>query len=334
MPIRLGYKASAEQFAPRELLDFSVAAENHGFDIVAVSDHFQPWRHHGGHAPNALVWLGALGHATERVVLQTSVLTPTMRYHPSMIAQAFATLGALYPDRVVLGIGSGEAMNETPATGAEWPKFKERSGRLEESVALIRALWSGERVDFNGEYYTTVKATIYDKPEQPVPIYVAAGGPKAATLVGKIADGFICTSGKGEDLYHTLLGAVKDGAEQAGRDFSKIVQNIEVKVSYDHDFQFAMDACRPWAALGLTAEEKGGTEDPIEMERLAEGAADRAHKRFIVSSDADEMVKKIGWYVDLGFEELIFHFPGEDQNRALDQFAADVAPKLREKSSV
>jgi coenzyme F420-dependent glucose-6-phosphate dehydrogenase len=329
MPIRLGYKASAEQFPPRQLLDFSVAAERHGFEIVAVSDHFQPWRHHGGHAPNALVWLGALGEATETVVLQTSVLTPTMRYHPSVVAHTFATLGSLNPGRVVLGIGSGEALNETPATGAAWPKFKERSARLAESVELIRALWSGERVSFEGEYYQTANATIYDKPESPIPIYIAAGGPKAATLVGRIGDGFICTSGKGEDLYHTLLGAVSEGAQEAGKDAAKIVKNIEVKVSYDHDAQFAKDACRPWAALALTAEEKGGTEDPIEMERLAEGAVDRAHNRFIVSDDPEEIVEKIAWYVDLGFAELIFHFPGDDQTRALDQFAADIAPRLR-----
>ncbi|HET9073794.1 MAG TPA: glucose-6-phosphate dehydrogenase (coenzyme-F420) [Solirubrobacteraceae bacterium] len=333
MPLRLGYKASAEQFPPRQLLDFSVAAEQHGFDIVAVSDHFQPWRHHGGHAPNALAWLGALGERTERVVLQTSVLTPTMRYHPSVVAHTFATLGALNPGRVVLGVGSGEAMNETPATGAEWPKFKERSGRLAESVRLIRELWNGERVDFEGSYYRTEKATIYDKPEQAVPIYVAAGGPKAAHLAGEIGDGFICTSGKGEELYHNLLGALGEGAQAAGKDPATIVRNIEIKVSYDHDVDFAREACRPWAALALTAEEKGGTEDPLEMERLAEGAADRAHTRFIVSDDPDEVVEKITWYTDLGFSELVFHFPGDDQSRALDQFAADVLPRLRDRAA-
>lgn len=333
MTLRLGYKASAEQFAPRQLLDFSVAAENHGFDIVAVSDHFQPWRHHGGHAPNALVWLGALGEATERVVLQTSVLTPTMRYHPSVVAHTFATLGALNPGRVVLGVGTGEALNETPATGAAWPKFKERSARLAESIELIRQLWTGERVSYAGEYYRTENATIYDKPEQQIPIYVAAGGPKAATLAGQIGDGFICTSGKGEDLYHSLLGAVAEGAQAAGKDPGAVIRNIEIKVSYDADAQWAKDACRPWAALALTAEEKGGTEDPIEMERLAEGAVDRAHNRFIVSDDPDEVVERIGWYVDLGFEELVFHLPADDQNRQIDAFAADILPRLRERWS-
>ncbi len=326
--VRYGYKASAEQFPPRQLLDFGISAERHGFDIVAVSDHFQPWRHHGGHAPNSLIWLGAMGQATERVTLATSVLTPTLRYHPSVIAHTFATLAALNPGRVILGIGSGEAMNENPSIGIEWPKFKERSERLAESVELIRRLWTEERVSFEGKYYRTLKATIYDLPEQPVPIYIAAGGPKAAALVGEIGDGFIVTSGKGEELYHNLLTALGEGAQRAGRDVDAIAKFIEIKVSYDHDAAYAKEACKPWAALALTAEEKGGTDDPIEMERLAEGAADRAHTRFIVSDDPDEIVEKIVFYVDLGFRDLVFHFPGEDQVRALDQFAADVLPRL------
>jgi coenzyme F420-dependent glucose-6-phosphate dehydrogenase len=329
--LRYGYKASAEQFPPRQLVDFGVSAERHGFDIVAVSDHFQPWRHHGGHAPNSLIYLAALGERTERAVLATSVLTPTLRYQPAVIAHTFATLACLNPGRVILGIGTGEAMNENPSIGIEWPKFKERSERLAEAVALIRELWTEERVSFEGKYYRTVNATIYDRPEQPVPIFIAAGGPKAASLVGEIGDGFIVTSGKGEELYHMLLGGLQEGAEKVGRDPGAIDKFIEIKVSYDHDDDFAMHACEPWAALALTAEEKGGTEDPIEMERLAEGAKDRAHTRFIVSTDADEVVEKIAFYVNLGFQDLVFHFPGEDQERALTQFAQDVLPRLRER---
>jgi coenzyme F420-dependent glucose-6-phosphate dehydrogenase len=222
-------------------------------------------------------------------------------------------------------------MNENPSIGIEWPKFKERSERLAEAVDLIRQLWTGERVSFEGKYYRTQKATIYDRPDEPVPIYIAAGGPKAAALVGRIGDGLIVTSGKGEELYHTLLGGLAEGAEQAGRDPGAIAKFIEIKVSYDHDVAYAKEACRPWAALALTADEKAGTEDPIEMERLAEGAADRAHTRFIVSDDAQEVADKIAFYVDLGFKELVFHFPGEDQERALSQFAADVLPVLRER---
>jgi coenzyme F420-dependent glucose-6-phosphate dehydrogenase len=331
MSIRIGYKASAEQFGPRELIEFSQQAERHGLEIVSVSDHFQPWRHHGGHAPNALVWLGAVGEGTERAVLGTSVLTPTMRYEPAVVAQAFGTLGSLYPGRVFLGVGTGEALNETPVTGGEFPGRKERRLRLAEAIELIRALWTEERVDFAGDYYATARATVYDRPEEPVPIFVAASGPLAAKLAGRVGDGFISTSGKDPDLYRGLMEKVAEGAEEAGRDAAAIRKMIEIKVSYDRDRQFAHDACNWWAALALTPEQKEGIEDPVEMERVADENADRAHTRFIVSDDPDEVVEKIQPYVDAGFQDLVLHAPGEDQARFLDQFAADVLPRLRER---
>ena len=326
--MRLGYKASAEQFGPVELLDYARHAERVGLEIVAISDHFQPWRHHGGHSPNALAWLGAAAVATERAVLGTSVLTPTLRYHPSVVAQAVATLGLLAPGRLFLGVGTGEAMNETPVTGEAFPGRKERRLRLTEAIRLIRELWSGERVDFEGDYYRTSKATIYDKPDDPVPIYIAASGPLAAKLAGRLGDGFITTSGKDPELYDRLLGALAEGAGAAGRDPAEIRRLIEVKVSYDRDPDFARDACRWWAALALSPEEKEGVDDPLEMERLADANAERAPTRFIVSDDPEEVAAGIRRYVDLGFDELIVHAPGEDQARFLDQFAADVMPLL------
>jgi coenzyme F420-dependent glucose-6-phosphate dehydrogenase len=333
MAARIGYKASAEQFGPRELLDFSVEAERRGLDIVSVSDHFQPWRHHGGHAPSALTWLGALGQATSTATLGTSVLTPTLRWHPSIVAQAFGTLGVLNPGRVFLGVGSGEALNETPATGQEFPGRKERRLRLKEAIELIRALWEGERVDFKGDYYQTSKATIYDKPDEPVPIFVAASGPLAAKLAGRVGDGFICTSGKDPELYTTLLEKVEEGAVEAGRDFAKIRKMIEVKVSYDRDLAFAHEACNWWAALALSPEQKEGVEDPIEMERLADENVDKAHTRFIVSNDPQDVVDRIAPYIDLGFEDLVIHAPGEDQGRFLEQFTEDVLPALRDRAA-
>jgi coenzyme F420-dependent glucose-6-phosphate dehydrogenase len=330
--IRIGYKASAEQFAPRELLEFSVQAEHRGLDLVAVSDHFQPWRHHGGHAPSALTWLGAAGQATRRATIGTSVLTPTLRYHPSIVAQAFGTLGCLSPGRVFLGVGSGEAMNETPATGEEFPGRKERRMRLRESIELIRRLWREERVDFEGDYYRTSRATIYDRPEVEVPIFVAASGPLAAKLAGRVGDGFICTSGKDPELYRELLAKVEEGAGDAGRDSSSIRRMIEIKVSYDRDLGLAYDACRWWAALALSPEQKEGIEDPIEMERAADANADRAHTRFIVSDDPQDVVDRIAPYLELGFEDLVIHGPGGDQQRFLEQFCDDVLPLLRERA--
>ena len=149
-PLRIGYKASAEQFGPRDLVEYAVRAEQVGLDSVWVSDHYQPWRHTGGHAPFSLSFLTAVGERTSRVVLGTSVLTATFRYNPAVIAQAFATMACLYPDRVVLGLGTGEALNETAVTGAEWPDFKGRFARLREAVRLMRRAVDRGRRDVRG----------------------------------------------------------------------------------------------------------------------------------------------------------------------------------------
>ncbi len=330
MALRLGYKASAEQFGPRELADFGVLAEQAGFDSVFVSDHLQPWRHDGGHAPAALPWLGALGARTERVILGTSVLTPTFRYHPAVIAQAFATLGVLYPGRVILGVGSGESLNEVPL-GLAWPDGKERFARMKEAVTLIQKLWREDRVTFEGTYYRTDKATIYDKPEIPLPIYIGASGPAATRLAGRIADGFITTSGKADTLYRdTLLPALSEGAGKVGRTLDDIDLLIEMKVSFDHDREQAMRDTKYWGALALSPEQKSGVEDPIEMQRLADDLpVEQAASRWIVSTDPDEHVEKIRHYIDLGFKHLVFHAPGPDQVKFLELYGNEVLPRLR-----
>ena len=331
-PLKLGYKASAEQFGPRELLNFSIEAEQRGFDSVWISDHFQPWRHTNGHAPFALSWLGALGERTSRIQLGTSVLTPTFRYQPAIIAQAFGTLGALYPGRVILGVGTGESLNEVAVTGAEWPPAKERLARLREAVALIRQLWAEDLVTFEGQYYRTLNATIYDRPDQPVPIYISAGGPVAAKYAGRTGDGFICTSGKGDELYRDqLLPAVEEGAKAAKRDPEAIEHTIEVKVSFDTDRERAYADTRIWAALALPAEDKAGVHDPREMERRAEKVADQAHRRWIVSSDPEEHVEQVGHYIELGFTHLIFHAPGDDQSRFLQLYSKEILPRIRQR---
>ena len=330
--IKLGYKASAEQFGPRELLKFSVLAEELGFDSVFVSDHFQPWKHIDGHAPQSLAWLGALGARTSRVLIGTSVLTPTFRYHPTLVAQAFGTLGAMFPGRVILGVGTGESLNEVPAMGIAWPEFKERFARLREAIDLIRRLWREERVTFEGTYYRTVNATVYDRPETPVPIYVAAAGALVAKYAGRAGDGFITTSGKAPALYReTLLPNVTAGLQAASR-ADGLDKMIEMKVSYDTDMQRAMDDTREWAALALTPEQKMHVEDPIEMQRLAETlSAEQAATRWIVSTDPEQQVERIKPYVDLGFRHLVFHAPGRDQERFLRLYAKDVLPRLRAK---
>ncbi|GAA3065000.1 glucose-6-phosphate dehydrogenase (coenzyme-F420) [Pseudonocardia yunnanensis] len=331
MTLRIGYKASAEQFGPRELVEYAVRAEEVGLDSVVTSDHFLPWRHEGGHAPSSLVWLAAVGERTERVQIGTSVLTPTFRYNPAVIAQIFATLGEAYPGRVMLGVGTGEALNEIAVSGMEWPEFKERFARLREAIRLMREVWTSEDVTFEGEYYRTVGATIYDKPKQPIPVYVAAGGPVVAKYAGRSADGFICTSGKGMDLYtEKLMPAVAEGAEASGRSLDQIDRMIEIKMSYDRDPETALENCRFWAPLSLSAEQKHSVDSAVEMERLAdELPIEQVAKRWIVASDPDDAVSQIKPYVDAGLNHLVFHGPGQDQERFLTQFSEDVLPKLR-----
>ena len=331
VPLQIGYKASAEQFGPRDLVEYTVRAEEVGLDSVWVSDHFNPWRHEGGHAMFSFAWMAAVGERTSRVKIGTSVLTATFRYNPAVVAQAFATMGCLYPDRMILGLGTGEALNETAVTGAAWPEFKERFARMREAVRLMRQLWTEDGVSFEGEYYRTVDATLYDRPDTPVPVYIAAGGPQVAKYAGRAGDGFICTSGKGMELYtDKLLPAVAEGAEAAGRDASAIDRTIEIKMSYDRDHERALENCRFWAPLSLTPEQKHSVHSAVEMERLAdEVPIEQVAKRWIVASDPDEAVAQVKPYVDAGLNHLVFHGPGHDQERFLTQFAADVLPRLR-----
>jgi coenzyme F420-dependent glucose-6-phosphate dehydrogenase len=331
MTLKFGYKASAEQFGPRDLLDFAIAAEEAGFDSVFVSDHFQPWRHTGGHAPFSFAWMGALGALTSHIAIGTSVLTPTFRYHPSVVAHAFGTLGALFPGRVILGVGTGEALNETPSTGMEWPEPKERLARLREAIELIKRLWTEDRVTFDGKYYKVRNATIYDRPETPVPIYIAGAGPLITKYAGRTADGFICTSGKPFELYReTLLPNLAAGLAAAAREPSAVDLMIEMKVSFDTDRDRALQDTRAWAALALTAEEKVTVEDPLDMEKLADALpTERAASRWIVSTDPEEQVERIRPYVEMGFRHLVFHAPGADQRRFLKLYSEKVLPRLR-----
>ncbi len=331
--LTFGYKASAEQFGPRELLEFSVIAEEVGFDSVVVSDHFQPWRHTGGHAPYLLRLAGGARRAHALAFASGPASSPP----PSATTRAswrrrMGTLGSLYPGRVFLGVGTGESMNEVPSIGIEWPEQKERFARLKESITLMQRLLSEDRVTFDGEYYRTHNATIYDRPDESVPLYVAASGPAAAKLAGRVADGFICTSGKAPELYsETLIPALNEGAEKAGRDPNSIERMIEMKVSFDTDAERALQDTRYWGALALKPEEKMGVEDPMELERLADALpVERAASRWIVSSDPEEQIARIQPYIDLGFTHLVFHAPGPDQERFLRLYAKEVLPRLRE----
>ena len=358
--LRVGYKASAEQFGPAELASYAEVAEGLGFDSVWLSDHVQPWRHRGGHAPASVPLLGYLAARTSRVLLGTSVLTPTFRYHPGVLAQEFATLAGLAPGRIALGVGTGEALNEQAMgvlphaheePGGRWPPFSQRMARLAEAVTLMRRLWAGERVtaaESDGEtpYWPVTDLQLYDLPPQPIPIYVAGTGPKIARFAGAVGDGFIATSGKGRELYaDKLLPAVAEGLAKAramarqvpGRDDADVTpaahrydRMLELKVSYDPDPARALENVRFWAPLSLPAQDKHTLSDPAAMEAAADALPiEQVAARWVVASRPDDVVEAARAYVDLGFTHLVLHGPGADQDRFLRAVAADVLAGLR-----
>jgi coenzyme F420-dependent glucose-6-phosphate dehydrogenase len=222
-------------------------------------------------------------------------------------------------------------MNEVPL-GVHWPEQKVRFQMLKEACLLMKELWTSERVTFKGEHFQTDNATVYDRPDGGVPLYIAASGPAAARLAGRIGDGFITTSGKAPELYtDKLLPAVREGIAKEARDASEVELTLEVKVSFDTDKQRALQDTRHWGALALSPEEKVGVEDPVEMQRLADALpVERAASRWIVSDDPEEHVAKLQTYNDMGFTHMVFHFPGPDQDRALRLYAEQVLPLLRQ----
>ena len=328
--LKIGWKASAEQFGPRELVEFAVLAEELGYDSAVVSDHFHPWRHDGGHAPFSFAVLGAMGARTSRIALGTSVVAPAYRYHPAIVAQAMATLGVLYPKRVLLGVGTGEALNEIPL-GVEWPDQKVRFQMLKEACILIAAAVARGPRDLRGRVLPNRPGHDLRQAREPIPLYIAAAGPAAARLAGRIADGFITTSGKDPALYaEKLVPAVREGIEKEGRSPGEVELMLEVKVSFDEDASRALEDTQHWGALALTPEEKVDVDDPIEMERLADALpVERTASRWIASNDPDHHVSALREYVELGFTHLVCHFPGPDQERALRGYSEHVVPRLR-----
>jgi coenzyme F420-dependent glucose-6-phosphate dehydrogenase len=196
----------------------------------------------------------------------------------------------------------------------------------------MHQLFEEDFVTFKGEYYRTHEATIYDRPAEPVPIYIAASGPAAARLAGRVGDGFICTSGKGESLYtETLLPALVEGCVREERSPQSVDRMIEMKVSFDPDKARALEDTKNWSALALSGDQKTGVDDPREMERLAAGVEDIAHTRWLVSDDPDEHVEQVAAYVGYGFDNLVFHFPGEDQEAAIARYGELILPRLRDR---
>jgi coenzyme F420-dependent glucose-6-phosphate dehydrogenase len=331
--LRFGWKAGAEQFPPTQLLDFVIAAEGAGFDLVDVSDHFHPWSE-AGQAPFVWTWLGAAAARTGRIHLGPGLTCPILRYHPAVIAQAAATVASLAPGRVYLAVGTGEALNEYSST-ARWPGYRERQARLAEAIDLIRALWSGEEVTFRGTFYQTRKARLYTLPDVPIPLYVSSLAPGSAAFAGKHGDGLLTVGGQNSEVYEQIIARFESGAREAGKDPSRMPRLVEIGAEFTDDADGAAVWRRQyWAATFLPAlfNQKIYTPTMAEQNGAAVGA-DTVKERVCISTDPDVHVRFCQRYVDLGFDHLIFHSAAQDQRTFLEPYAREVLPRLRQKPS-
>lgn len=327
--IRFGWKAGTEQYPPGELLQYAIAAEQAGFDSIDASDHFHPWSEQG-QACFVWSWLGAAAVRTDRIQLGTGVTCPIQRYHPSIIAQAAATIATMAPGRFFLGVGTGEALNEYAATG-QWPDYNVRREQMIEAVQLMRALWKGEPVSHHGRYYQTRQATLYTRPADPPPIFVSTMVPHSAHLAGELGDGLITVGGNEPELYRELIGNFEAGARRAGKDPSRMPRMIELAVSYGADEAPAIQ-CRKdyWAGTYIPALFTERIYTPkLSAENGKPVGAEAIREAGCLSSDPDEHVRMAQRYLALGFDHLIFHSAGPDQRAFIEGYGRDVLPKLR-----
>ena len=332
--LQLGWKAGPEQFPPTELLDYAVAAEQAGFETIDVSDHFNPWSE-TGQACFSWTWLGAVAVKTSKIQMGTGITCPILRYHPSVIAQAAATLSSMAPGRTYLGVGTGEALNEYAAMG-EWPGYEERQARLAEAIDLIRKLWSGEEITYEGKYYRTRKAKLFTPPASPIPIYVSTLAPGSAEFAGKYGDGLISVGGKQPEIYQNIMKKFEKGAKEAGKNAEKMPKLIELNVGYsDNKDAEIQSMLKYWAGTFVPALFDQKIYTPAMSQENGEViGADTVMKTCCISSNAEDHVKFAQKYIELGFDRLYFHSANPDQSTFLQKFGRDVLPQIRSKKGL
>lgn len=323
----VGYAAMFEQFHPTDLLRWSRLAEEHGFTSVMASDHFHPWTPEQGQSAYVWSWLGALG-ATTSLRFGTGVTPPGFRYHPAIIAQAAATLEAMYPGRFWLGLGAGEALNEH-VVGRYWPEAPTRLRILMESIEVIRMLFTGKRVKYQGEHITLESARLYTMPETPPPIYVATAGPVQSKRTGRYCDGII-TVGAADEKIRMLMERFEEGAREAGKDPAQMPRIVQLHVSWAESRQEALEnALREWPNGGMPFP-KGDIRNPEDFQAMARFVRpENFENRVLISPDLDEHLEYIQHYIDLGFDEVYVHNVGRNQEEFIRAYGERVIPKLR-----
>ncbi|MEX2012116.1 MAG: TIGR03557 family F420-dependent LLM class oxidoreductase [Chloroflexota bacterium] len=325
---KVGYAAMLEQFGPREVVDYSVAAEAAGFTGVMAADHFQPWVPQQGQA--AFVWnvMTAIGERTKGDV-GPGVTCPSFRMHPALVAQASATLAAMYPGRHWLGLGSGEALNEH-ILGEYWPETPERINRMFEAIEIIRKLFGskGKDVKHEGKFFKLESTRLWTMPDEPPPIYIATAGPVTAKKTGMYADGLI-TVGAPEEKIGMIFDKVREGAREAGRDPSKLRFLGQLHLSWaPTDEEALRNAMVEWPNGGMKFP-KQDIKSPLDFEQMAKLVRPEDFEgRMLISSDPEKHRQQIQKFIDLGFDQVYLHNVGRNQTEWIEVFARDVLPKL------
>ena len=317
---------SHEQFPPDHLLRQAVEAEDAGFDGIACSDHFQPWWEPGESA-HAWVWLGAAAQATKAVPFGTGVTPPGPRYHPALIAQAWATFQVMFPGRPFLGFGSGESLNETPM-GAEWPPVGKQVERMEEALILIHRLFEGERVTHSGEHFSTNRALLHTRPDRRPPIYVSAFGPRAAGVAGRWGDGLWTLADP--ERTSEIIDAYKAAAEDAGREPGEIV--LQTGFSWAPDDDAALEGVRVWKGAQPDEFYTDDWHDPQRMYEHGEQQVsdDQLRESFIVSSDPEVHAERVREVEQMGATiVMLANNSGADPHAAIATYGEHVLPALR-----
>jgi F420-dependent hydroxymycolic acid dehydrogenase len=324
----VSYMLAHEQFPASDLIVLGAAAEAAGFDLVSTSDHFQPWQANERHSGLAWVTLGALGQRTRRIWMGPTVTCPTLRYNPAVVAEAYATLSLLYPGRIFLGLGSGEALNERAATG-QWPPWQERWDRLIEAVKIIRQLWTGQPLQHKGAHYT-VDGKLYDPPSRAIPLLLAANGPKAVKLAGEHGDGLITDP----QTWKQHKAEWESGARSAGKDPGTMPVLVEAFVVVG-DQSDAQAAAKLWNFIPKAFKGYQNIPDPSQIEHRAQAELPlpKVFGDWTVSANPDAHVQAITKLFDSGVTIVNIHSGQAEQRKVVEFYGREVLPRVRAATS-
>jgi G6PDH family F420-dependent oxidoreductase len=323
---RISIQAAHEQVNPKDLLSDVVAMDEKGIQRCWTSDHYMPWWDSGASGGAAWPWLGAALARTRNIVIGTGVTAPILRYHPAIVAQVFATLEYMFPGRVFLGIGRGEALNEV-TSGHSWPSNAEKFERLKEAIYLIRKLWTGDWVNFKGNYYWVRDSKLYTKPSNHIPLYLAGIGKQSARLAGEEADGFVTNELDIGVIRDKLFPALKEGTIISGKDYSSLEKILFLPASYHKDKQKALESIRFWRGAIIKAFFDVDVHDPRKIQENGQIIGDDTlEKMFLVISTAEEGIEKLKKYVELGFTEIVLTNSSPNRNELVKLISEKISP--------